>query len=346
MLYIKKLSFGLAVFAVFAQAQAIELVTNGDTTLGIGGYIKAEGVFNSPDKGDSEFKGSARQSRINLKTTKTIDDKKLTGFIEGDFYGTGKNGDSAELRLRHAYFQVNGLTVGKTWNGQFLAVNPLSTEQLDFVGTGLGTISGGGADIRPNLTVHYVHKGFRFTAQDPVFDEASLPDLVVSYKNDISDLSYNVAATAREARTDERVIGDGNDSDIGVGLSLAGKLTLGKKDSLHASVYNGKGMGAYSAVCVGSSLNCDAEDGKLISQTGFTVGYRHDFTEKLQSNIRYGEINVDDVADTSVNVKSANIIYEYLPSLDVGVEFRDRSDKSFLGEKKGQQVEIMAKYSF
>lgn len=346
MLYLKKLSFGLAVVGVCAQAQAIELVTNGDTTLSIGGYIKAEGVFNSPDEGDSEFKGSARQSRINLKTTKTIDDKKLTGFIEGDFYGTGKNGDSAELRLRHAYFQVNGLTVGKTWNGQFLAVNPLSTEQLDFAGTGLGTISGGGADIRPNLTVHYVNKGFRFTAQDPVFNEASLPDLVVSYKNDISNLSYNVAATAREARTDERAIGDGDDSDIGVGFSLAGKLTLGEKDSLHASVYNGKGMGAYSTVCVASRLNCDAEDGELISQTGYTLGYRHNFTKKIQSNLRYGEINVDDSLDTSMNVKSVNIIYKYLPGLDLGVEWRDRSDKTTLRSVKGQQVEVMAKYSF
>ena len=64
------------------------------------------------------------------------------------------------------------------------------------------------------------------------------------------------------------------------------------------------------------------------------------------SNLRYGEIKVDDAADTSVSVKSINLIYEYLPDLDIGIEFRDRSDKNFLGEKKGQQVEIMAKYEF
>ena len=190
MLYIKKLSFGLAVLGACVQAQAIELVTNGDTTLSIGGYVKAEGIFYSPDEGESEFKGNARQTRINLKTTKNVEDKKLTGFIEGDFYGNAANGGS-DLRLRHAYVQLDDLTIGKTWNGQFLAVYPLLTEQLDFKGTGLGTISGGGADIRPDLTVHYTHKGLRFTAQDPVYDEANLPDMVVSYKNNISDLSYN-----------------------------------------------------------------------------------------------------------------------------------------------------------
>ena len=334
MLYIKNLSFGLAVLGVCAQAQAIDLVTNADTTLSIGGYVKAEGVFSSPDDGESNFKGNARQSRINLKTTKKVDDKKLTGFIEGDFYGSGSS-----LRLRHAYVQVNDLTVGKTWNGQFLAVYPLLTEQLDFLGTGLGTISGGSA-IRPDLTVHYTHKGLRFTAQQPVYEDANLPDMVVSYKNNISDLSYNLAVTAREAK-------NGNDSDVGIGASLAGKLKLGN-DSLHASVFNGKGMGAYSAVCVANGLgtDCDAENGELVSQTGFTVGYRHKFTEKLLSNMRYGEINVDDAVDTSVNVKSINLVYNYLPDLDVGIEWRDRSDKPLLKEKTGQKVEIMAKYSF
>lgn len=343
MLYIKNLSFGLAVLGMGVQAQAIDLVTKGDATLSIGGYVKAEGIFYSPDEGESEFKGSARQSRINIKTTKNVEDKKLTGFIEGDFYGNAANGGS-DLRLRHAYVQLDDLTIGKTWNGQFLAVYPLLTEQLDFRGTGLGTISGGGADIRPDLTVHYTHKGFRFTAQDPVYDKADLPDMVVSYKDNISDLSYNLAVTAREAK-------NGDDSDIGVGVSLAGKLNFGN-DSLHASVYNGKGMGVYSTVCVGKVLgainapDCDAEDGKLVSQTGFTLGYRHKFTEKLFSNMRYGEINVNDAADTSINVKSINLIYNYLPDLDFGIEWRDRSDKALSQVKKGQQVEVMAKYNF
>ena len=55
---------------------------------------------------------------------------------------------------------------------------------------------------------------------------------------------------------------------------------------------------------------------------------------------------VDDEADTSVNVKSINLVYEYLPDLDIGIEWRDRSDKTLSQVKKGQQVEIMAKYEF
>ena len=343
MLYIKRLSLGVAILASAASAQAIEIVTKGDTTLNIGGYIKAEGVFNSPDEGDSEFKGNLRQSRINVKTTKTVEDKKLTGFIEGDFYGDYATGGS-NLRLRHAYIQLDDLTVGKTWNGQFLAVAPLLTEQIDFWGTGVGTISGGGSYIRPDLTVHYTHKGFRFSAQEPAYDNANLPDMVVSYKNSLSNFDYNVALTARDVK-------NGEDSDTGVGVSLAGKLKVGD-DSLHASVYSGEGMGAYSAICVGGPLgrtggaDCDAQNGKLISQTGYSMGYKHQFTQKLRGNLRYGEVNVDDAADTSATVKSANVIYEYLPDLDVGIEWREQNKTTLPWMPAGQQIEVMAKYTF
>lgn len=347
---LKNLSLVLATFMVGTNAQAIDLVTNGDTTLSIGGYIKAEGTFISPDDKDSDFQGSVRESRLNLKATTLVDDKKLTGFIEGDFYGgyAGYDSGTPELRLRHAYLQVDNVTVGKTWSGQFFAVAPRLTEQLDFYGTGFGTIAGSGLYVRPDLTLHYANKGLRLTAQDPISDDANLPDMVVSYSDDISNFGYTLAATARDA--DTRINGD-LDTELGLGVSLATKLTIGDS-SLHGSVYTGEGMGVYSGVCTTGALNtgntssCDAENGDLVSQTGFSVGVRHVFTPKLRGNMLYGEVNVDNEADTSINIKSANLIYTYLPDLDIGVEWRDRSDTTHPWRQKGQEVEIMAKYKF
>ena len=344
----KLTNISLAVMAcvLCTQAQAIELVKNGDTTFSVGGYVKAEGVFASPDKGESDFEGNARESRINFTTTTLVDNRKLKGFIEGDFYGDYASGGS-NLRLRHAYLQVDNVTVGKTWNGQFFAVAPRLTEQLDFWGTGFGTIAGSGIYARPDLTLHYANKGLRLTAQDPVYEEADLPDMVASYSDDISNLGYTLAVTAREAGTG---VGDKLDSDLGLGVSLAGKLKLGE-GSLHGSVYTGKGMGVYSGVCTTGaltpvSLNCDAEDGELVSQTGFSVGYQHKFTPKIRGNMRYGEVNVNDNSDTSIDIKSANLIYTYLPNLDLGVEWRDRSDTTLPWRQAGQEVEVMAKYTF
>lgn len=346
---LKTVLFAASTLTLCTHVQAIDVVTKGDTTLSIGGYIKAEGMFISPDDKDSDFEGNIRESRINLKATTLVDDKKLTGFIEGDFYGnyTGYDSGTPELRLRHAFVQYDKFTVGKTWSGQFFAVAPRLTEQLDFYGTGFGTIAGSGLYVRPDLTFHYVNEGLRVTAQDPVYDDANLPDMVISYSDNIADFGYTAAVTGREAGTG---IEDASDSDIGIGASLAGKLTLGD-GSLHGSVYTGKGMGVYSGVCTTGALtpvsvNCDAEDGKLVSQTGFSFGYSHTFTPKLRGNMRYGEVSVDNDVDTSIDIKSANLIYKYLPDLDVGIEWRDRSDTTLPWRLKGQEVEVMAKYKF
>lgn len=347
---VKNLSLALATFMVVTNAQAIDLVTQGDTTLSIGGYLKAEGTFISPDDKDSDFEGSARESRINFKATTLVDDKKVTGFIEGDFYGeyTGYDSGTPEIRLRHAFLQVDNVTVGKTWSGQFFAVAPQLTEQLDFFGVAYGTIAGSGLYVRPDLTLHYANKGLRITAQDPISDDANLPDMVVSYGSNISNFGYTIAATARD--TDTGIEGN-SDTELGLGVSLATKLALGNT-SLHGSIYTGEGMGVYSGLCTtgalsgGNTESCDAENGDLVSQTGFSLGVRHVFTPKLRGNMRYGEINVDNAADISTNIKSANLIYSYLPDLDLGIEWRDRSETTLPWRQKGQEVEVMAKYNF
>lgn len=354
---LKKVVVALAAVGAFTNAQAIDLVTNGDTTLSLGGYIKAEGIFASPDEDTnavSDFEGNMRESRINLEVNTLVEDKKLKGFIEGDFYGDYANGGS-DLRLRHAFLQIDNVTVGKTWNGQFFATAPLLTEQLDIYGGSLGTVAGNGLNVRPDLTVHYVNKGLRITAQEPVYDDADFPDLVASYRGKVSGFGYNtpdidyiVAAMGREVSTG---IENNKDSDIGIGASLAGKLNLGF-GSLHASVYTGEGMGVYSGLCATGPLNpgiedsCDAENGDLVSQTGFRVGYRHIFTPKLSGNMRYGKVKIDNDADTTLDVKSVNLIYNYLPDVDFGVELRDRSETTLPWRQAGQEVEVMAKYKF
>ncbi|WP_417538035.1 hypothetical protein [Marinomonas sp.] len=85
------------------------------------------------------------------------------------------------FRLRHATLTVDNLTVGQTWTGQFFANAPFDTEMINFYGTGIGTVSGNGAVVRPDLVAHYVKDGMRFTAQDPLYSNASLPDLIAGY---------------------------------------------------------------------------------------------------------------------------------------------------------------------
>lgn len=334
-----------AVALTGTSAYGVDLGESNGTKVQIGGYVKAEAIFNQPEGADNTFEGTMRQSRFNIKTTKMVEGKKLTSFIEGDFYGGNASGSTYDYRMRHAYIGIDNLTIGQTWNGQFFAIAPFDGEMINFFGLGAGTIAGNGGRIRRDLNVHYTMDGYRFSAQDPVYADAGLPDLVGSYsKRFKSGDAYNVAVTARDVQ-------NGTDSDLGVGVSFIGKLAMGS-GSLHGSIYTGKGMGVYSGLCVGSTWNpgveatCDAEGGDLVSQTGFSVSYKHKFDDKLRGTVRYGKVTVDDNAETDFDMTNMNLIYKYLPGLDVGVEFRTQSAASTPVRPEGQQIEIMALYKF
>ncbi len=84
--------------------------------------------YNAPNYHQSEFRGSARNTRLSLLTEGEVDkDMKLTAYIESDFAGAGNTSNSVATnsyvpRLRQAFAQVDrndwGLhfTAGQTWS--------------------------------------------------------------------------------------------------------------------------------------------------------------------------------------------------------------------------------------
>ncbi|PIE47271.1 MAG: hypothetical protein CSA42_04095 [Gammaproteobacteria bacterium] len=331
----KKVYLALATVAACSSAQAMEVYNNGDASLSIGGYVEAEGVFTDNEATDeNSFDGTAKQSRVNVKASKMVNGQKVTGVVEGDFYGTGNK----TFRLRHAYMQAGNYTLGQTWSGQFLSVYPQLSEQVDFANTAIGTMGAG--NVRPDLVLHYANNGVRLTAQDPAYNDANYPDLLASYTGKAGNLGYNIAAMAREAQS------DANDSEMGYGVSLAGKYKIGN-GSLHASAFTGEGVAPYSNVGVGGyKTKVDYEDGELVSQVGYTVGYKQQLTDKLRGNLYYGAVDVDDKADSSIQYVSANMIYAYAPEIDFGVEVRQLTNETAGNSNDTQQVELSAKYKF
>lgn len=346
-----------------SMANAVQIADVNGTTINLGGYVKAEGVFNRPDgnaAADSEnsFMAGMRQSRLNLKIAKDIEGHKVSGLLEGDFYGnsTADAGTAIYWRMRHAAIQVDNVMVGQFWNGQMLATAPLDPGMVNFWGAGVGTIAGNGATVRPQLLMHYTSDGLRLSLQDPVYTDAGYPDLVASYLFKAeSGAAVSVAVTGRDTDTTPDV--DDSESKFGAGLSVSGKLPMGKS-SLHLSGYSGKGLGAYSGVGVGGAYRgadlIDAEDGDLVSQTGFVTGVQHRFSSKLKGTVRYAKISVDDDAETELVMNNVNLVYTYLKGLDIGVEWRRQT----LGtvspansdlqrtRPKGQQFEVMAMFKF
>ncbi|MBS7689777.1 hypothetical protein I0E98_01515 [Pseudomonas lalucatii] len=120
----------------------------GETTLAIGGYIKAQSTLSSNGFADGkaneivtpgslravdERQGagsfSARQSRFNIGTSTPLAGNTLTTFVEVDFYGADDEANefvsnSYAPRLRHAYGSWGNWLAGQTWS-TFMDLNGL-----------------------------------------------------------------------------------------------------------------------------------------------------------------------------------------------------------------------------
>ncbi|WP_067218488.1 porin [Marinomonas gallaica] len=357
-----KTKVALAVLAagLSSQVLAVELGEFNGTKFNVGGYLKAETVFDRPDDGKNTVEGSVRQSRFNLGTSSMVEGHKVRGFIEGDFWDNNTSSDSSYAwRLRHAYINIDNVTVGQTWNGQFYANAPFDTEMINFWGLGIGTIAGNGAPVRPDLVVHYTTNGWRFTLQDPVYSNADVPDAVVAYtRRTQSGHAFNVALTGREVDTTPTVDSD-DQSDYGVAISLASKLKFGDT-SLSLSAFTGEGAGVYAGWGylgnTGPSGVTEVDsNGDMVTLTGFSAGIGHKFSDKLRANLRYGQVHSDKSAlsEATLQQTTLNMIYTYLPQVELGIELRDQnaanrppSSQGTSARPAGSQVELMAMYKF
>ncbi len=343
----KKTSVAIAAIVTSTHAFSFELGEFNNTKFSFSGYIKGEGVIKSPDAGDSNFDASARQTRFGFGTEKNMDGKNVKMFIEGDFYGGGVAATTYDWRLRHAYVKVDGLTIGQTWNGQFLSTVAVAPEMISFFGSGFGTLGGGGAVVRPDVVLRYQHGGFQYTLQDPADQDADFPDFVAAYSKRFKEgHAFNLAVSGRQLNAPD------GDKDFGYGAEFASKYSLGNT-TLHLSGFYSKGESIYSGYGYNGARGKATSEydaaGDLIDSTGFVAGIRHTFSDKLRGNIRYGQINLSD-SDASVEdtakMTNVNLIYKYLPNLEFGVEWRDQNVFTHPKLAAGQQIEFMSKYYF
>lgn len=369
-----KLFLAIALVSLSSQATAVELGEFKGTKLSLGGYIKAEGIYNMPDSkklrpGDEKketFSSSARQTRFHLTAENRVQDVQLKGYLEVDFWDdSAEAGDSTYApRIRHAYLGIDNFTIGQTWAGQFFGNAPFDVNMINFWGPGTGTIGGNGAVIRPDLVISWNKDlgdghSVRLTAQDPVWSYADIPDLVASYTYRTGGHAFNLTATGREVGQIQSNAYT-SDSKFGAAISAAAKLQFGST-TLIASAYTGEGVGIYAgwgslrgATGANQGTDVDAR-GKLITTTGFTAGVTQKLTEKLSTTLRYGQLEADvkGMKDKNLKMTNVNFVYSYLPQVDFGIEWRDQnagtrppSSLTTSARPAGQQVEVFAMYKF
>lgn len=303
----------------------------GNTTVKIGGFVKADFMESRTDGGQladsatgrdlyvpsqipiggkaskTDFDAGAKFSRFNVGIdTVTDDNHKLGAFFEWDFFGGALGNENATntygVTLRHAYVYWDKWLAGQTWSN-FMDVGALP-EAVDFIGPTDGVIFVRQPQIR------YTDGGFSASLEDPQTliipnkggasvstDRGSLPDFTMRYGWKGAWGTFGVAAVLRDLRVDRPPTGTvaaARDSKFSGAVTAGGKWVIGQDDDLRYQITAGSTIGRY----VGLGITGDAvlTGSNELDDIGGIAGYvawRHSFSKQLRTNLMYARSEYD-----------------------------------------------------
>ena len=346
---------------MLAQEKAAEEEKARRHSLKIGGYVKADYMLsdfsagavpgNSVGRdfyvpstvpvggvGKTYTDFHAQETRIHLTSEHNLDSGDyIKAYIELDFL-VGDNGDerisnSYQPRMRHAFLQWNNWLFGQTWNTIF-NVGALP-DLLDFVGPSESTVFG------RQVMIRYTNGPWQLSAENPETtitpfgggrridsDDNRIPDLVARYNFSGDWGQWSIAGILRELAYEESSLGI-DTSEVGYGLSVAGRFNVGERDDFRWMVSGGKGLGRYVGLnIVNGAVLDENNDLEAIDTLSAFLAYRHFWTDRFRSSVALGWFSADNPTElTGLNVTKeahsfhANFIWTPLPKLDLGVEY-------------------------
>lgn len=352
---------------------------NKSITIETHGYVKADLIHDFgqksgdrtnyatlPESGDLYSEGHtrlhARQSRLNVSAKKDTKFGPLKAVIEVDFYGGGTNSpsgsevisNSANLRLRHAYVKFGKWSFGQMWSN-YVDVKTFP-QNLDF------SNDTGQAFLRQSQIRYTRPIGntlFSFSIENPeadFIDDAGdkrsnlrdvMPDITarILYKQDWGHISAQ--SVFRRFGVDD---GEYDDSDIGYGIGVSGKIKVTKNDFVRFHFSSGDGIGRYIQEAAHSAAAVKNPGTALVSiktqsALGGYLGLQHWWTPTWRSNLNAGFVQKDwdrdqlgeTVADSQIeklNSYHLNLIWRALTALDLGIEL-SRAKQTLEGGSSG-----------
>ncbi len=330
------------------------------TTLTVGGRIQMETYYDWNEAKQGHLFYNVRDSRFWLKSRTKTDYGLLAATLEADFAGTAGNerlSNSHNPRLRHAYLNLGGLTLGQT-NSLFnyVAAPDMLTEPIDDVFArqpqmrwtekfdgGLFAVS-----LEQPETTLTNSAGELVTPGTDRF-----PDLVARYSWQGDWGVTSIAVLGREIRQDGVVAGV-SDEAYGGGFSLSGKYLFFDYDDLRFGINYGNALGRYLGNNFFNVASVD-DQGKihLISSIGGHIAYRHWWNEAIRSSIAFAHVQAEnnDVMPVSSyklgQSYSANLIWIPLENAQLGVEYYYQRRKAQSGLKTDiSRLLFKASYDF
>lgn len=308
-----------------------------------GGYIKGDFIHDFEPAGETDrfvpttiptdgFGGQntlmqAKATRLNLDVRAPSDWGVVRGFVETDFFN-----DDAQLRIRHAYVEVDCLLAGQTWS-VFTDPNGIP-RTLDFESP-IAFITQRQAQFRfteqitddlkwafsienPTTTVDDI-----VTTTIPGQPEQPIPDLVthLKYKTDVIELFWSGLFRDLVYQPD---VGPAQER-FGWATNFVGILYPTNQDKLIGQIVFGDGLGRYRS---GSDLGLVTPTTvDAVSLLGGCAAIEHQWTETLSSTGTYSfayrrgtDVDPPDTLRYS-NYLAINLIWEFIENTTMGVEY-------------------------
>lgn len=255
---------------------------SGDTTLKIGGFIKANAAFSRYSDGEvasgallrdfhlpsgipvggessEHFNAIAKQTRLWLATETPVAGQTLKGYIEFDFQttqgaGSQRTTNGYTLALRRGYIAYGKWLFGQDWsNFQYVGALPEST---DFVGTTEGTVFARQPQVRyttplgPRTTLSLALENPETASVTPASatlvenDDDRLPDATVQVIHGWNGGEISLAGLVRQLSVDT---GTNKADATGWGLSASGKFVIhpDSGSDVRLMLTHGEGIGRY-----------------------------------------------------------------------------------------------------
>jgi len=285
---------------------------------------------------DSSFRAQAIQSRIGFWTYTDTSMGELQTRIEGDFFGGGPNG--GQFRLRHAYGEIGGLLIGKTWTN-FMPIESYP-DSLDFQGPA-------GIPFSRPEQVRYTHdlgNGFSLSGsieRDSASAGASnSPAVTAAGSYTFGDSFVKLAGLYHQ------VPSTGFGQLDGWGVNLSGNTSLWQGGTLQASLTTGEGIGSYMVFG-----GMDAIGASVIQTSGATLGINQAINPKTSVGLVYGYRDIDRgvlATDTqNITTVHASIYYKPVEKMQLGLEYIYAEKQQFDGVNvNASRIQASAQFNF
>lgn len=322
------------------------VVIGRDAAMKIGGYVKADLIqdFNAIESPDSfvtteiptdgtDYQNArfhARQSRFSFDTRWQGDGQPVRAFVETDFFGDGADGSSA-LRLRHAYGRIGRFTAGQTWT---TFTDPAAVPQtLDFEGA-VSNVNRRQGLVRWTQPLPLEGSSLAVALENPQINVIAPPALPGTGRTETPDFiarlrweddwgEFQAAGITRELGFQPD--GQGVLTATAWGFNFTGSFLLLEETKAYYQITFGEGIGSYR----GSPdvIPTGPMTATVLPVFGWMVGGKHQWTDRLTSNITFSELSLDvppgAPADSlrGTTYLAVNLIYNPLERVFCGVEY-------------------------